>query len=34
MNPANEPTSKKLTVAIAGAGGYIGSWFIEKYKDR
>lgn len=27
-------SSPKLTVAIAGAGGYIGSWFIEKYKDH
>lgn len=27
-------TSNKLTVAIAGAGGYIGSWFIENFKDR
>jgi uncharacterized protein YbjT (DUF2867 family) len=26
-------SSPKLTVAIAGAGGYIGSWFIEQYKD-
>ena len=25
---------QKLTVAIAGAGGYIGSWFIELFKDR
>lgn len=24
----------KLTVAIAGAGGYIGSWFIEQFKDK
>ncbi|MBM3426509.1 MAG: epimerase [Bacteroidetes bacterium] len=26
-------SSTKLTVALAGAGGYIGSWFIEKYKQ-
>jgi uncharacterized protein YbjT (DUF2867 family) len=26
--------TSKLTVAIAGAGGYIGSWFIENFKDR
>ena len=26
-------SSPKLTVALAGAGGYIGSWFIEQYKD-
>ncbi len=25
-------SSPKLTVALAGAGGYIGSWFIEQYK--
>ncbi|MCM0041875.1 MAG: epimerase [Algoriphagus sp.] len=25
--------SPKPTVALAGAGGYIGSWFIEQYKD-
>lgn len=25
--------SPKITVALAGAGGYIGSWFIEQYKD-
>lgn len=30
-NSHNAP--KKLTVAIAGAGGYIGSWFIEKYRN-
>jgi uncharacterized protein YbjT (DUF2867 family) len=24
----------KLTVAIAGAGGYIGSWFIEQFKSK
>ncbi|OOG72374.1 NAD-dependent epimerase/dehydratase family protein [Algoriphagus sp. A40] len=26
--------SQKLTVAIAGAGGYIGSWFIKRYRDK
>lgn len=34
MNHTSQLPPKKLTVAIAGAGGYIGSWFIEKYKDR
>ncbi|MCH7411926.1 NAD(P)H-binding protein [Belliella sp. R4-6] len=24
----------KKTIAIAGAGGYIGRWFINKYKDK
>jgi uncharacterized protein YbjT (DUF2867 family) len=28
------PSAKKLTVAIAGAGGYVGSWFIEKYRHK
>jgi uncharacterized protein YbjT (DUF2867 family) len=34
--PSSSPTSKKekLTVAIAGAGGYIGSWFIERYRHK
>jgi uncharacterized protein YbjT (DUF2867 family) len=27
-------SSKKLTVAIAGAGGYIGRWFIHRFKDK
>lgn len=27
-------STKKLTVAIAGAGGYVGSWFIEKYRHK
>ena len=27
-------SSSKLTVALAGAGGYIGSWFIEQYKEQ
>jgi uncharacterized protein YbjT (DUF2867 family) len=27
-------SSPKLTVALAGAGGYIGSWFIEQYKEN
>ncbi len=27
-------TEKKLTVAIAGAGGYIGRWFIHTFKDK
>uniref|UniRef100_UPI004048E463 NAD-dependent epimerase/dehydratase family protein n=1 Tax=Algoriphagus sp. TaxID=1872435 RepID=UPI004048E463 len=27
-------SSSKLTVALAGAGGYIGSWFIEQYKEK
>ncbi|TDQ18777.1 uncharacterized protein YbjT (DUF2867 family) [Algoriphagus boseongensis] len=32
FSPAeNKP---KLKVAIAGAGGYIGSWFIEQFKDK
>jgi len=26
-------SSPKLTVALAGAGGYIGSWFIERFKN-
>ena len=25
---------KKLTVAIAGAGGYVGRWFIDRYHDK
>jgi uncharacterized protein YbjT (DUF2867 family) len=29
-----DPSPKKLTVAIAGAGGYVGSWFIEKYRHH
>jgi len=32
-NPASI-TPKKLTIAIAGAGGYIGRWFIHRYKDK
>ena len=28
------PASQKITVALAGAGGYIGSWFIEQYKEN
>lgn len=28
------PPKAKLTVALAGAGGYIGSWFIERYRDQ
>jgi uncharacterized protein YbjT (DUF2867 family) len=34
MKPVSTQPAKKLTVAIAGAGGYIGSWFIEKYKEN
>lgn len=26
--------NKKLTVAIAGAGGYVGSWFIHHFKEK
>jgi len=35
MSSSTSPTSgsPKITVALAGAGGYIGSWFIEQYKD-
>jgi uncharacterized protein YbjT (DUF2867 family) len=35
MSSSTSPTSAspKITVALAGAGGYIGSWFIEQYKD-
>lgn len=34
--PYSKPFSEdqKLTVAIAGAGGYIGSWFIEQFRDK
>jgi uncharacterized protein YbjT (DUF2867 family) len=30
---SSSSVSPKITVALAGAGGYIGSWFIEQYKD-
>jgi uncharacterized protein YbjT (DUF2867 family) len=30
---SSSSASPKITVALAGAGGYIGSWFIEQYKD-
>lgn len=33
MKSDSAHSPRKLTVAIAGAGGYIGSWFIEKFKD-
>jgi len=35
MSSSTSPSSAspKITVALAGAGGYIGSWFIEQYKD-
>ncbi len=32
--PDQEITQNKLTVAIAGAGGYIGRWFIHQYSDK
>ena len=28
------PNQKKITIAIAGAGGYIGRWFIHRFKDK
>jgi uncharacterized protein YbjT (DUF2867 family) len=34
IKPISFSDSRKLTVAIAGAGGYIGSWFIEHFKER
>lgn len=34
MQTDSIPASKKLTVAIAGAGGYIGSWFIERFREK
>ncbi|MDX5338633.1 MAG: epimerase [Cyclobacteriaceae bacterium] len=27
-------SSEKLTVAIAGAGGYVGRWFIDRYHEK
>jgi nucleoside-diphosphate-sugar epimerase len=27
-------TQEKITIAIAGAGGYIGRWFIHQFKDK
>ena len=33
-NSKSTQTEPKLTVAIAGAGGYIGSWFIEKFREK
>lgn len=27
-------SAKKLTVAIAGAGGYVGRWFIDRYHEK
>lgn len=32
--PISPPTEKKLRVAIAGAGGYIGRWFIHHFSDK
>lgn len=34
MQEDSSPSDTRITVAIAGAGGYIGSWFIEKYKHK
>jgi uncharacterized protein YbjT (DUF2867 family) len=34
MSQSSKTSSQKLKVAIAGAGGYIGSWFIEQFKDK
>lgn len=34
MTQPAEPTQKKITIAIAGAGGYIGRWFIHYFKDK
>lgn len=34
MQTDSIPAPKKLTVAIAGAGGYIGSWFIERFRKK
>jgi uncharacterized protein YbjT (DUF2867 family) len=34
MTQPSGPTEKKLTIAIAGAGGYIGRWFIHYFKDK
>ncbi len=31
--PISEP-SKKLTIAIAGASGYVGRWIIHQFKDK
>jgi uncharacterized protein YbjT (DUF2867 family) len=33
MRNSTSTPEQKITVALAGAGGYIGSWFIEQYKD-
>jgi uncharacterized protein YbjT (DUF2867 family) len=32
--PISPPSEKKLRVAIAGAGGYIGRWFIHQFSDK
>ncbi len=34
MTQPTTPTQKKITIAIAGAGGYIGRWFIHRFKDK
>jgi uncharacterized protein YbjT (DUF2867 family) len=34
MNQVTTVAPKKLTIAIAGAGGYIGRWFIHRFKDK
>ncbi len=35
MDQTNQPISvSKPTVAIAGAGGYVGRWFIHQFKDK
>jgi uncharacterized protein YbjT (DUF2867 family) len=34
MSQFPDSSSPKLKVAIAGAGGYIGRWFIEQFRDK
>ena len=34
MAEQTQSSDKKLTLAIAGAGGYVGRWFIHHYKDK
>jgi uncharacterized protein YbjT (DUF2867 family) len=34
MDQPAEDFQNKITIAIAGAGGYIGRWFIHRFKDK
>jgi hypothetical protein len=35
MSPSNSISGdQKFTVAIAGAGGYIGRWLIKEYRHK